>query len=141
MTGERATRSAPRLAAVSALGLLVAGLAGCAPGTERCTELYSTVIGAVDGVTSVEIDCSEQFGGGWQRVDVQLATDDPDDARAIGEAVLQAIAAEPEMDPQWATPQDYYLEDGTEATIGLRELGFNGIPTVREVREHYGIEP
>ncbi|RPF20662.1 hypothetical protein [Myceligenerans xiligouense] len=126
---------------VSALVALVSGLTGCGSGARQCEELYATVIGAVDGVASVDAECSQQFGGGWERVDVHLATNDADGARTIGEEVLKAVAAEPDMEPLWATPRAYYLEDGTEATIGLRDLGFNGVPTVREVREHYGIEP
>lgn len=140
-TARRRHRAA-RAGAVPAVVALTLGLTGCGSADEeRCAELYSSVIGAVDGVTSVEVECAVRLSGGWQRIDVHLATDSPDDARVIGEEVLKAIASEPEMDPLWATPQDYFLENGEEVAIGLRDLGFNGVPRVDEVREQYDIEP
>ncbi|WP_460750633.1 hypothetical protein [Myceligenerans cantabricum] len=141
MTGSQGRRRAVRAGIVSAAVALAAALTGCGSDGKECTELYTTVVGGVDGVASVDADCREQLGGGWQRVDVHLATDSADEARTIGEAVLEAVAAEPGMDPQWSTPQRYYLQDGTEATIGLRDLGFNGVPTVSEARDHYGVTP
>jgi hypothetical protein len=99
------------------------------------------IVPAVEGVTSVEVDCDFIVGGGsWQRVDVYLGTNDEEEAAAIGYEVLRAIGEEPGFEPQWSTPRAYYLEDGTQVSIGLRDLGFNGVPQVRQVREHFGIE-
>lgn len=130
-----------RMAFLVGLATLTTGLTGCGGDEENCAELYTDTIEAVEGVDSVEIDCSLQFGGGWQRVDVHLTTNDSEEAAQIGEDVLRAIAEEPDFEGTWSTPQDYFLEDGTKVTIGLRDLGFNGVPQVRQVREQFGIEP
>lgn len=141
MTSYRKTRWAVHLGSFSALVVLVSGLTGCGGSeAQRCEELFSSSIGAVAGVESVEVDCRVQLGGGWERVSVHLATSDEDEAREIGRSVLRAVAEEPEMDPQWSTPQGYFLQDGTEASIDRRELGFNGVPTVGEVREVFDIQ-
>lgn len=128
-----------RLAVAASLPLLAALLTGCGGEAADCEDLFVRTISAVDGVESVDADCSMQLGGGWQRVDVHLATDDDAEASDVGEAVLLAVAEEPAMDAGWMTPRAYYLHDGTEATIGLRDMGFNGVPTVGEVRDHFGI--
>lgn len=140
MTNPLRKRWAAHIGTYAALTALISGITGCSASGERCADLYSSAIGAVEGVASVDVDCNLQFGGGWQRIDVHLATNSSEDARVIGETVLKAVASEPEMEPQWTTPRAYYLEDGTQVTI-VGELGFNGVPQVRDVREQYGIEP
>ncbi|WP_199042726.1 hypothetical protein [Glycomyces salinus] len=140
MSGARQNSRTVRLTVLAGLATLTTGLTGCGGDEENCAELYTDTIEAVEGVESVEVDCSLQLSGVWQRVDVYTTTNDENEAAEIGYDVLQAIAEEPGFDPQWSTPRSYFLEDGTKVTIGLRDLGFNGIPDVDEVREHFGVE-
>jgi hypothetical protein len=95
---------------------------------------------AVDGVVSAEFDCSDMFGGGWQRGKVVLRAASRDEAIRIMDALLRAFAAEPRLEPRWATPQEYRSEDGSIG-VSAGDLGFNTPPNVGEVREHYGITP
>jgi hypothetical protein len=41
---------------------------------------------------------------------------------------------------RWATPREYRNEDGSIIVVA-NDLGFDGAPNVRKVREHYGITP
>ncbi len=52
-------------------------------------------------------------------------------------ALLRAFAAEPRLEPRWATPQEYRNEDGS-IVLGAGDVGFPAVPTIREAREHYG---
>ncbi len=138
------TRTGRWVAGLVALALAGGGIALAAPllggGSDRCEAVLSRTIGAVEGVTQVAVECSNQFGGGWQRQQVQLAASSPAEAYPIVERVLKALAAEPEVEAAWSTPQVYRLTDG--ATLSsLADLGFNGSPSVGQVRDHYGIEP
>jgi hypothetical protein len=94
---------------------------------------------AVDGVVSAEFDCSDMFGGGWQRGNVVLRASSRDEAIRIMDALLRAFAAEPRLEPRWATPQQYRNEDGS-IVVGARAAGVPGGPgpRIRELREHYG---
>ncbi|WP_265522045.1 hypothetical protein [Oerskovia flava] len=140
MTGSNRARRGRWPAALLALAAPVVALAlgGCSSSGD-CGEPYSRAILAVDGVASTDVDCSEQLGGGWQRVGVHLETLDEQEARSAVEQVLRAVAAEPDIKDVWATPQHYYLEDGSELADPRQGLGFNGVPDVGDVREHYGI--
>ncbi len=95
---------------------------------------------AVNGVVSAEFDCSDLFGGGWQRGKVVLRASSRDEAIPIMDALLRAFAAEPRLEPRWATPQEYRNEDGS-IVVGTGAVGFPGVPRIREVRERYGITP
>jgi hypothetical protein len=95
---------------------------------------------SVPGVASAEWECSEQFGGGWQRADVVVEATTEDEAIAVMDAALRAYAASPDLEDRWGTPQEYVNQDGS-IIVGANDLGFNGPPNVGEVREHYGITP
>ncbi|MGP3966550.1 hypothetical protein [Streptomyces sp. 6N223] len=105
-----------------------------------CEDVFTETALAVDGVVSAEFNCSDMFGGGWQRGKVVLRASSRDEAIRIMDALLRAFAAEPRLEPRWATPQQYRSEDGS-IVVSAGDLGFNGPPNVREVREHYGITP
>ena len=135
-TARRTGRGGRRLGLLAALAgpLAALALAGCSSSSD-CGEPYSRAILAVDGVASVDVDCREQLGGGWQRVGVHLGTLDEQQARGTVEQVLRAVAAEPEIDDLWASPQHYYLDDGSELAEPRQGLGFNGVPDVGDLRE------
>ena len=90
---------------------------------------------AVDGVVSAEFDCSDKFGGGWQRGNVVIRASSREEADRVVAALLRAFAAEPRLEPRWSTPQQYRNEDGS---IVVGAVGFSGAPTIRELRARYG---
>ena len=85
---------------------------------------------------SAQFECSDTFGGGWQRGKVVVRASSEDQAVRVMDALLRAFAAEPRLEPRWATPQEYRNEDGS-VVVGARALGFPGVPTIRQVRDHY----
>lgn len=95
---------------------------------------------AVDGVVSAEFECSDKFGGGWQRGKVVLRASSRDEATRIVDTLLRAFAVDPRLEDRWSTPQQYRNEDGS-IVVGAGVAGFRAVPTIREVREHYGITP
>jgi copper chaperone CopZ len=96
---------------------------GSPSGDRACEETYTNTITAVDGVESVEADCSSQFGGGWQRVTVNLTASTDEEARPIIDAIESALADEPEIKSEWATPNSYILADGTDINVSTYDVG------------------
>ncbi|WP_245605888.1 hypothetical protein [Promicromonospora kroppenstedtii] len=120
---------------------LVLPVSACSSGdTDRCAEAFTEAATAVSGVVSAEWECSDNFGGGWQRGDVVVSATTEDEAVEVMDGVLRSIAAAGDLEDTWATPQQYANEDGS-IVVGANDLGFNGPPTVGEAREHYGITP
>lgn len=105
-----------------------------------CEDTFAETALAVDGVVSAEFECSDKFGGGWQRGKVVLRASSREEAIRIMDAVLRAFAAEPRLEPRWSTPQEYRNEDGS-VVVSASAVGFAGVPKVREVRERYGKDP
>lgn len=126
--------------AVVALAAVLCVPACSADGAARCEEAFTTVATAVDGVATAEWDCSENFGGGWQRGHVVIEASTEAEAVEVMEALLRAFAAAPDLEDGWATPQEYATGDRS-IVVGANDAGFNGPPTVGQVREHYGIAP
>ncbi len=54
--------------------------------------------------------------------------------------MLQAFAASPDLGDASVVYVDFANEDGT-ITVIERLAGFNGTPSIRDLREHYGITP
>jgi hypothetical protein len=115
-------------------------VSACSSSAVRCEAAFTSVTMSITGVASAEFDCSDQFGGGWQRGDVVVEATTEDEAIAVMDEVLRAYAASPDIEDRWATPQEYANEDGL-IIVSPGDVGFNGPPNVREVREHYGITP
>ncbi len=128
------------LTAVVASALVLSATA-CSPGkASRCEEAFIAAATSVDGVTSAEWDCNFNFGGGWIRSHVVIEADTEAEAVAVMEAVLRSMAASPDLESGWSTPQEYVNQDGT-IKVGANALVFNGAPKVGEVRARYGITP
>jgi hypothetical protein len=119
---------------------LVLPASACSSGAAKCEEEFTAVTTSITGVAAAEFDCSDQFGGGWQRGDVVVKATTEDEAITVMDATLRAYAASPDLEDRWGTPQEYVNEDGS-IIVSANDLGFNGAPKVREVREHYGITP
>ncbi|MFL1429958.1 MULTISPECIES: hypothetical protein [unclassified Nocardiopsis] len=120
--------------------LVMVSAAACSSGEAACEEAYTEATMSVAGVVSAEFECSNNFGGGWQRADVVIEAASEEEAVTVMDGVLQALAGSPGLEDAWATPQGYATEDGS-ITVGPNALGFNGPPNIGEVREHYGITP
>ncbi|UJW30308.1 hypothetical protein L3Q67_34625 [Saccharothrix sp. AJ9571] len=117
---------------------LVVPVSGCS--ADRCEEAFTAVTMSVDGVASATWDCSDQFGGGWQRGDVVIEADSEGKAIEVMDAILRAYAASPDLEDRWSVPQKFKTGDPS-IIVSAGDLGFNGPPNLREVREHYGITP
>jgi hypothetical protein len=130
------TRLSPAVAAAA----LVLTVSACSSGATDCEEAFTAASLSVSGVVSAEWDCSEQFGGGWQRGDVVIEATTQDEAAEVVDALLRAYAASPDIEDAWATPQKYVSEDGS-VIASAGDAGFHAVPNVGEVREHYGITP
>ncbi|MBB4904563.1 hypothetical protein [Actinophytocola algeriensis] len=115
-------------------------VSACSSSAARCEEAFTAVTTSVSGVASAEFDCSDQFGGGWQRGHVVVEASTEDEAIAVVDAILRAYAASPDLEDRWATPQKYLNEDGS-IIVSAGDVGFPAVPNVDEVREHYGITP
>lgn len=122
----------PSIGAAVAVMLLLVGCADASADAE-CERIYEETISPVEGVASLEVDCSSQFGGGWKRVSVHVATNDEDEMWEVSEDVERALAENPEIASDWRTPASYYLEDGTEFRGGSNKI--------EGLREQLGIEP
>jgi hypothetical protein len=123
--------------------LLLLGVSACSSPEkeERCETAFTSVTMSVDGVASAEWDCNFQFGGGWVRSDVVLEPATEEEAIAVVEAVLRAMAASPDLEDGWSTPHKYTVEDSS-IIVSAGDVGFTrGVPDVGEVREEWGITP
>lgn len=118
----------------------MSGLFGTGDRARACERALTEAAGQVPGVLSAEAECNLQFGGGWQRQTVRLDAGTPEEAYPIVEQILRALAGEPAVESGWSTPQIYELTTG-DTLQSLEQLGFNGPPSVGEVRARYGIEP
>jgi hypothetical protein len=121
-------------------GALLLSVSACSSATADCEEALTAATMSVAGVASAEWECSNNFGGGWERADVVVEATTKEEAVAVMDAVLKSLAASPDLEEGWGTPQEYVNEDGS-IKVGANELGFNGPPTVGDAREHYGITP
>ncbi|MFG1817810.1 hypothetical protein ACGFIF_28900 [Kribbella sp. NPDC049174] len=129
------------LAVVLGSALVVLSVTACTSGkASKCEEAFTAAATSVAGVTSAEFDCNFGFGGGWRRGRVVVDAATRDDAVAVMEAVLRAMAASPGLEDSWSTPQEYATENRT-IVIAANALGFSAVPTVGQVRARFGITP
>ena len=130
-----------RLGSAVAALLLLPVSACSSDKAEQCEAAFTSVTMSVDGVASASWDCNFQFGGGWVRSDVVLESATEEEAIAVVDAVLRAMAASPDLEDGWGTPQQYTVEDSS-IIVSAKDVGFTrGVPNVGEVREEWGITP
>jgi hypothetical protein len=133
-------RERMRLSSAVVAAALVLSASACSSSAARCEEEFTAVTTSITGVASAAFDCSDQFGGGWQRGDVVVEATTEDEAIAVMDAILRAYAASPDLEDRWGTPQEYANEDGS-IIVSPGDVGFTAPPNVIDVREHYGITP
>ena len=113
-------------------------LTGCGPNEdEQCAAAFERVVLRVDAVVSAEFECGGGFGAETQGGDVTIAADTQDEANPVIEDVYRALAADPELTR--APYVLFYSVDGDFFKID--DLGFNGNPSLDQMREKYGITP
>ena len=136
MAGWR-TRPAALVAAVL---VRVGGLTGCSNSDARCESLKTSTALGVTGVVSAEFSCKSSFSGSQERGSVVVNAANREQAVAVMDEVLRAFAAEVAMVPTWRAPSPFTSEDGS-IVVGPGDIGFNGLPWVSDLRDHYNIHP
>lgn len=102
-----------------------------------CVTLKTDTALAVSGVVSAEFTCKNSFEGSTQHGSVTISATTEADAVKIMDDVLRAFAASSGMDATWRAPSEFKSQDGT-IVVRPSALGFNGIPWISDLREHYG---
>ncbi|MFC4467692.1 hypothetical protein ACFPH6_24715 [Streptomyces xiangluensis] len=104
---------------------------------KACAEDFESAALSVSGVATADFTCTSSFGNPQQKGRVTLEAETKEDAVALMESVLRAYA---ETDVRDATSPyvDYVSEDGT-IFVGPSSAGFNGTPSLGEIRDHYGL--
>lgn len=135
-------RRAGLLALMIGLATVVAGtLAACGGGTARsCEEALTAAATSVDGVVKAEFTCKRSFGNPSQEGSVTIAGTTETAVVAVMEDVLRAFAASAELGDATVVYARFENEDGTISVLPV-DAGFNGTPSIRVLREHYGITP
>ncbi|MEV0953879.1 hypothetical protein [Promicromonospora sp. NPDC050249] len=122
--------------------LVVITLAACGGGgsARKCEEALTSAATSVEGVVGAEFTCKRSFGNPSQTGSVTIAGTTEAQVTAVMEGVLQAFAASPDLDDASVVYVDFANEDGS-ITVIEQAVGFNGTPSIRDIREHYGITP
>jgi hypothetical protein len=135
------TRRAGLLALTGLVTVVVGALAACGGGAARsCEEALTAAATSVDGVVAAEFTCERSFGNPSQEGSVTIAGTTETAVAAVMEDVLQAFAASSELGDASVVYTQFENEDGTISVLPV-DAGFNGTPSIRDLREHYGITP
>lgn len=78
------------------------------------------------------------FGSPQKNGRATLDAETEEDAVALMQPVLRAYS-ETDMRDATVAYVDYVSEDGTIA-VGPTDVGFNGTPTLGQIRDHYGVQ-
>lgn len=135
-------RRAGLLASVIGLVTVVVGtLTACGGGAARsCEEALTAAATSVDGVVGAEFTCERSFGNPSQKGSVTIASTTETAVLAVMEDVLRAFAAAADLGDASVVYTRFTNEDGT-ISVHPVDAGFNGTPSIRVLREHYGITP
>jgi hypothetical protein len=121
--------------------VVVGALAACGDGGARsCEEALTAAATSVDGVVGAEFTCERSFGNPSQEGSVTIAGTTETAVVAVMEDVLRAFAASAELGDASVVYTQFANEDGT-ISVHPVQAGFNGTPSIRVLREHYGITP
>ena len=122
---------------------VVLPVAGCSPGggaVEECEETLESLSLSVDGVSGADFECHRSFGNDWEKGTVTVAATTQDELVGVMEDVLRTYAASPDLDDA-SGPSVYFTSEDGGLGAGPGDVGFNGTPSMAQIREHYGIEP
>jgi len=104
---------------------------------KRCEEDFESAALSVSGVITADFTCTTSFEGTLRDGRVTLDAETEEDAVALMEFVLRAYA-ETDMSNAAYAHVDYVSEDGT-ISVWPGKAGFNGTPSLGEIRDHYGL--
>ncbi|WP_277211442.1 hypothetical protein [Isoptericola croceus] len=128
------------MAAIVMPALLLPLLAGCGAAEASCEKTYEELTLSVPGVITADVTCVRRFGDEREGGTVTVDASTKQGVVAVMEDVLRAYAASPDL-KHAESPYMYFTnKDGSIGTAPT-DLGFNGTPSLRNIREHYGIEP
>jgi hypothetical protein len=129
------------LASIGLVTAVVGTLAACGGGSARsCEEALTAAATSVDGVAGAEFTCERSFGNPSQEGSVTITGSTETEVTAVMEEVLRAFAASADLGDASVVYTRFTNEDGTISVLeGL--VGFNGTPSIGDLREHYGITP
>ncbi|WP_277211444.1 hypothetical protein [Isoptericola croceus] len=128
------------MAAIVMPALLLPLLAGCGAAEASCEKTYEELTLSVPGVITADVTCVRRFGDERQGGTVTVEASTEKEAIAIMEDVLRAYAASPDLQHAEVPRFSFWSEDSTIG-VGPDDLDFNGRASLRNIREHYGIEP
>jgi hypothetical protein len=105
-----------------------------------CEEALTTAARSVDGVVEAEFTCERSFGNPSQKGSVTIEGTTKTAVLAVMEDVLRAFAASPDLGEAMVVYTRFANEDGTISVVEP-QAGFNGTPSIGDLREHYDITP
>lgn len=120
------------LAGVSTVALSMSAC-GTAAAEEECEQLINETVAPVEGVESVDAGCNFSFGNNSAGGAVTLTVSTKAEADEVIARIDEAMARNPEIEPDWHSPSNIILNDGTHLV--------NDGTEVRVIREMLGIEP
>jgi hypothetical protein len=129
------------LTSASLVTVVVATLAACGSGSARgCEQALTAAATSVDGVVGAEFTCKRSFGNPSEKGSVTIAGTTETEVVAVMEGVLRAFAASADLDDASVVYVQFANNDGT-ISVHAGRAGFNGTPSIGDLREHYGITP
>jgi hypothetical protein len=122
-------------------GAMLILLAACGgDDTRSCEEALTTAARSVDGVVAAEFTCERSFGDPSQKGSVTIKGTTETAVVAVMEDVLRAFAASADLGNASVVYTRFANEDGT-ISVAEPMAGFNGTPSIGDLREHYDITP
>lgn len=122
-------------------GAMLILLAACGGDDARaCEETLTSAARSVDGVVEAEFTCERSFGNPSQKGSVTIEGTTEPAVLAVMEDVLRAFAASADLGDASVVYTQFANEDGTISVVEP-QVGFNGTPSIRDLREHYDITP
>lgn len=123
------------------LAAAVLAVAACGGDDARtCEEALTTAAMSVDGVVEAEFTCTRSFGNPSQKGSVTIEGTTETAVVAVMEDVLRAFAASADLGDASVVYTQFTSEDGT-ISVAEPLAGFNGTPSIGDLREHYDITP
>lgn len=132
--------SGVRLSSAALATVVAATLAACGGSARACEEALTAAAMSVDGVVEAEFTCTRSFGNPSEKGSVTITGTTEPELLAVMEDVLRAFAASTDLGDAMVVYAEYANEDGTISVLPVL-VGFNGTPSIRVLREHYGITP
>lgn len=136
---SRIQRAVTSLLAIAVSGVVLVGCTGDPDEIAECEELVERTALSVEGVETADFTCWRDFGNPGEQGTVSLAVETQQDADLVIEDVYRAFASEPDIDNSWVVYFEFTSKSGE--AFNIEALGFNGTPSIRDLRDRYDIHP